>query len=128
MAEDKERRFNDRVKINGACVCYRCKNENHSSGGFSEPKPLEDMTWSSVRFLTNEQLRTGESIDLEMDIPGESKIKAKGHLIWTAQKPGEELHYAVVQLLPFGSGKEYNPLSLRTRLKNIIKKYTSSGN
>jgi len=126
MAEDKERRFEERVKIDGACVCFKCSTEKGIFSKYSDPMPIEDMTWSSVRFTTHEYLQTGESFDLEMKIPGENKIKVKGHLIWSAQKPDDETHFAVVQLYPFGSGRDYNSLNIRTKLKNLINKYRSS--
>lgn len=128
MAEDKERRFEERVRIDGACVCYKCSKEKGIFSKYSDPMPIEDMTWSSVRFTTHEYLQTGESFDLEMKIPGENKIKVKGHLIWSAQKPDDETHFAVIQLYPFGSGPHHNALNIRTKLKNLIKKYRSSGN
>ncbi len=108
MSEDKERRFEDRVRIDGAHVCYRSGKEKSLFGRFSEPMPIEDLTWCSVRFSTREYIKIGEPIDLEMKIPGENKIKVRGHLIWSAQKPDDETHFAVVQLFPFGTGKEYN--------------------
>jgi hypothetical protein len=127
MADKKERRFHERVKIEGAQVSYRCTKEKSLFGRFSHPMPLEDMTWSSVRFVTEEYLKSGEAVDLEMKIPGENKIKVKGQLIWSEQKPDDETNYAVVQLMPFGSGKQYNPLNIRNKLKYLITKYRSSG-
>jgi hypothetical protein len=126
MEDDKERRSQERVKIKGAQVCYRCAKEKNLFSRFSDPMPIEDLTWSSVRFSTREYLKQGESVDLEMRIPGEAKIKVKGHLIWSTQKPNDETHFAVVQLFPFGSGSQYNPLSIRNKLKNLISKYRSS--
>lgn len=127
MADEKERRFHERIRIDGAQVSYRCAKEKGLFGRFSDPMPLEDITWSSVRFVTEEYLKSGEAVDLEMKIPGENKIRVKGHLIWSKQKPDDDTHYAVVQLMPFGSGKQYNPLSIRNKLKNLISKYRSSG-
>ena len=127
MADNKERRFNERVKIDGAHICYRCTKEKSLFGRFSDPTPIEDITWSSVRFVTEEYLKSGEAVDLEMKIPGEKKIRVKGHLIWSKQKPDDETHFTVVQLMPFGSGKQYNSLSIRNKLKNLISKYQASG-
>jgi hypothetical protein len=84
------------------------------------------MTWSSVRFSTNQFIKTGETVDMEVSIPGENKIRVKGHLVWTSRKPDDQTNYAVVQLLPFGSGKKYNSLNIRQKLKGLIKKYSNN--
>jgi hypothetical protein len=126
MAEEKERRFLERIKIAGAQVSFRTVSEKGLFSRFSDPVPVEDMTWSSVRFSTNHYLKPGENIDLEVSIPGESKIKVKGHLVWTSRKPDDQTNFAVVQLLPFGSGKEYNSMNVRQKLKSLISKYSNS--
>jgi hypothetical protein len=124
MADDKDRRFLDRVKIDGARVAFRASSEKGLFNRFSDPMPVEDITWSSVRFSTNHFLKTGDTVDLEVLIPGENKIKVKGYLVWTSRKPDDQTNYAVVQLMPFGSGKQYNSLNIRQKLKVLIKKYS----
>lgn len=121
--EKKERRSMDRVKIDGAMIIYRHGKDPAFFNRYSHPMPLEDMTWSSFRFQADKFIRNGEVIDIELKIPGEHKIKVKGQLIWTAAAPDDETQYAVVQLLPFGSGKQYNSMSVREKLKALIEKY-----
>ena len=126
MAEEKDRRFLERIKIAGARVAFRTSSEKGLFSRYSEPMPVEDITWNSLRFSTNHFLKSGDPVDLEVLIPGENKIKVKGHLVWTSRKPDDQTNYAVVQLLPFGSGKQYNSLNIRQKLKGLIKKYSNS--
>ena len=128
MSEKKERRFLDRIKISGAQLSYRTSKEKGIFSRFSQPMPIEDLTWNSVRFKTEQYIKSGDVVEMEVLIPGESKLKVKGHLVWTSRAPGDDIHYAVVQLLPFGDGKQYNSLSLRQKLKTLISKYSNISN
>jgi len=49
MADTNERRFNERVKIDGAHICYRCTKEKSLFGRFSDPTPIEDIRIFEIR-------------------------------------------------------------------------------
>jgi hypothetical protein len=126
MPPEKDRRFLERISINGAKIVYRLENEKRFLRRFSDPVPLSDLTWSSLRFEADSSLAAGELIDLQILIPGEEKISVKGHLIWNSRSDKSERNYVVVQLLPFGPGRNYNPIPTREILKRIINRFRKS--
>ena len=128
MSEKKDRRYLERLEINGAAISIRREKGLSLLERFSEPKPVKDITWSSVRFETEKNLKTGEVVELEIIVPGEKKIRVKGHLVWTAKNSSRDTGYAVVQFLPFGAVKPYNPLKCREQLKKLLNKYSGRKN
>jgi len=125
MEEVKDRRMLERISIDGAKICYRMQDEGSLHSRFSAPVPLSDLTWNSIRFEADASLTTGEIVDLQILIPGEKKIRVRGYLIWNSRSDQKEHNYVVVQLLPFGQGTEYNPVTTREALKMIINKFKS---
>ncbi len=123
MVITKDRRFLERISIDGAKISYRMDKETLLFKYFSDPVPLSDLTWNSLRFEADASLPTGNIVDLKIEIPGEEKIRVKGHLIWNSRSQGENRNYVVVQLLPFGPGRNYNSLTTHEALKRIINKF-----
>ena len=119
MQPEKNRRYLERITIDGAKITYRMDRVSRYSG----PVPLSDLTWSSLRFEADPSLQTGEIIELQIFIPGEDKIRVRGHLIWTSRSDETGRNFAVVQLLPFGPGREYNSMNTRDTLKRIINQF-----
>jgi hypothetical protein len=123
MDERRERRNLERLQIEGAKISLRRERSVNLLERYSEPFPVKDMTWSSVRFLTDRLLQTGEVVELEIIVPGERKIHVRGHLVWTSAQANGEEHYAVVQFLPFGNEKPYNPMKYKEILKRLIDRH-----
>jgi len=126
MTPEKDRRFLERISIDGAKIVYRIENDKRFLRRFSNPVPLSDLTWSSLRFEADPSLAAGELIDLQILIPGEEKINVKGHLIWNSRSDKSDRNYVVVQLLPFGPGRNYNSILTRELLKKIINRFRKS--
>jgi len=125
VVESKEdRRALERVKIKGAAISYRFVNELRVINRYLGPEPLEDLTWSSIRFATDKSLQPGELLDVEISIPGENKLRVRGCVIWISDLPINEKFYAVVQFLAYGSTKPYNSIKIKERLKQIVDKYS----
>ena len=125
MDQNEDRRALDRVRIKGAEVFYRFSKEMNLLSPFSGPGPLEDLTWSSLRFTTGKSLHAGELVEVEISIPNEDKVRIRGYLIWTSDMPVNEKYYAVVQFLPYGTGKSYNSMKVKDRLQELVEKYST---
>jgi hypothetical protein len=123
MEEQRDRRNLERLEIEGAKISLRREKSVNILERYSEPYPVKDLTWSSVRFITNRLLHTGESVEIELSVPGEKKIRVRGHLVWTSARAEGHEHYAVVQFLPFGNEKPYNPIKYKEMLKKVIDRH-----
>jgi hypothetical protein len=119
-----ERRSMLRVKIKGAAIFFRFVDEVKVINRFIGPEPLEDLTWSSLRFATDKSIHPGEILDVEITIPGESKVRVRGCVIWMSDVPISGKYYAVIQFLAYGTTKPYNSIKIKDRLKQIIDKYS----
>lgn len=128
MEQNEDRRALDRIRIAGAEVFYRFSKEMHLLAPFNGPGPLEDLTWSSLRFTTDKSLHAGEMVEVELSIPHEDKIRIRGYLIWTSDLPIQDKYYAVVQFLPYGTGRMYNSLKVKDRLQELVDKYKTLEN
>jgi hypothetical protein len=122
--ENGERRALARVRIKGAEVFYRYASEMRILKRAIGPEPVEDLTWSSIRFATDKSLQIGETLVVEISIPGESKVRVRGYVIWKSDLPIHGRFYAVVQFLAYGSEKPYNSIKVKERLKRIVDKYS----
>jgi hypothetical protein len=120
-----ERRALARVKIKGAAIFFRYVNDMKVLKRYIGPEPLEDLTWSSLRFITDKSIHPGEILDVEISIPGESKVRVRGCVIWMSDIPINSKYYAVVQFLAYGTSKPYNSIKIKERLKQIVNKYSS---
>jgi hypothetical protein len=120
----EERRTLERVKIKGAAIFYRFANDLKLVKRYLGPEPLEDLTWSSLRFATDKSIQPGEILDVEIAIPGESRLRVRGCVIWISDLPIKEKFYAVVQFLAYGTTKPYNSIKIKERLKQIVDKYS----
>jgi len=125
MEGKKDRRNLERLEIEGAKIALRREKSVNILERYSEPYPVKDITWSSVRFITNRLLQIGEAVEIELIVPGEKKIRVRGHLVWTSTRDNSEEHYAVVQFLPFGNEKPYNPVKYKEMLKRVIERHKS---
>ncbi len=120
----EERRALERVKIKGAAIFYRFANDLKLLNRYLGPEPLEDLTWSSLRFATDKSIHPGELLEVEISIPGESKVQVRGCVIWMSDMPINDKFYAVVQFLAYGTTKPYNSIKIKERLKQIVDKYS----
>jgi hypothetical protein len=112
-----ERRHIDRFKIPGAEVSYKLPD------GSSSRVKLVDITRSGVRFEINNPVIVGEIIELEIIVPQKENIFIKGHVVWTSKPDSENLAYAVVQFLVFGSDERYNSMYCYEQLKELSEEY-----
>jgi len=125
MEGKKDRRNLERLEIEGAKISLRREKSVNLLERYSEPYLVKDITWSSVRFITNRLLQTGETVEIELLVPGEKKIRVRGHLVWTSTQEKSQEHYAVVQFLPFGNERPYNPIKYKDLLKRVIERHKS---
>jgi hypothetical protein len=112
-----ERRHTDRLKILGANVVYTLKN-----GQFGL-KPLIDITRSSACLEVDHPINKGEFIELEVIIPGRTKIFIKGTVTRLSDPISERPAYIVVQFLPFGTDERYNSMECYQQLIDMIEQY-----
>ena len=112
-----ERRYLDRFYIPDAKIRYLCKD------GRSACVPLADFTKISARFRAEHNLRQGDALDLELQIPDREVIIIKGIVILISEPDANNSFYAVAQFLPFGSDERYNSMESYEQLTKVTEKY-----
>jgi hypothetical protein len=115
---DNERRVAKRVVISGAKVNYKLEN------GETGTSRLENLTKNSACIQLNQRVLSGQSIDLELIIPGKPLVAVKAKIIWVLARGGyEEGSNIGIQFRPFGKEEKYNAPEIEDQLKKIMEEY-----
>ena len=121
-------RYIERFVIPNAQVFYKQQKNSKSSEKCSGIVPLIDLTYDSLRFETRDILKVGDTIDIDILIPGEEKLAMRGHVVWISRQKENKHYYIVVQFLPFAGRKPYNSFQSRKKLEQIFHKYHNPEN
>jgi hypothetical protein len=122
----KERRHLERFEVPGAQILFKPGKKFRLFERFTGPLPLKDITKNGARIIIDQPLERGTLINIEIRIPGQGKIKVKGHVVWNSY-PNDPLQ-AGVQFLPYGEGKQYNSFSIRQQLEHLTEQYLGAKN
>ena len=117
----KERRHLERFEVPGAQVMFKSNKGFRLFERSIGPLPLKDITKNGACITLDQPLGKGTLINIVIRIPGQEKIKVKGHVVWSSY-PHDPLQ-AGVQFLPYGEGKLYNSFSSRQQLEQLTQQY-----
>ena len=127
MAENKERRYIDRVMIPGAKVYYK------KSVGFAlfkryrGPLFLADITKSNISVPDKLSLHIKTCLDLKIVIPENQVLSMKGIISGFENDINSQSVKTVIQFNPFGHGKQYNSFRSKKKLDRFLASYYQSG-
>jgi hypothetical protein len=122
----KERRHLERFEVPGAQILYKSGKAFNIFERYSGPVPLKDITKNGACILIDQQVERGTLVNIEIRIPGQEKIKVKGHVVWNSYP--KDPSYAGVQFLPYGEGKKYNSFNCRQQLEYLTEQYLGAKN
>ena len=128
MTEKSDKRAFDRIRIPGASVIYRKKNKLGFLERFSKPMQLHNITKSGVCFASDKKFDMGESVCIDINIPGEKELRLYGIIKWINEDHSGEECLIGAQFSAFGEGRDYNSLKSLDRLRTLQKKYGQSEN
>jgi Tfp pilus assembly protein PilZ len=106
-----ERRTCIRFEIPGATLAYKQKKPLLSKASYGEEFcPIIDLSRGGLRFLSQEQLKTGNPVILKISIPGERiPLELHGLIRWVAPNVGKSYKYQIgIQFNPYGEKKGQN--------------------
>jgi hypothetical protein len=124
MSEDKDQRATDRVKIPGGSVVYRKRNKLGLFDRFSKPMELFNITKSGVCFKSDKMFDRGETLLIEIIIPGEQALRLLGVVRWIENPLNNHDTLIGAQFAAFGKGRNYNPIKSLERLRFIQEKFS----
>ena len=119
-SDKKDKRSTDRLAIPGGLVILRKKNRLGLLEKSSTPIELTNFTKSGIAFKSENSFRIGESIYLDIIIPGEKSLRLVSEIRWI-----DESNSTIgAQFKAFGDGRKYNPLNALEKLRLLQKKYS----
>ena len=119
-SSSKDKRATDRILIPGATIVLRRKNRLGLLEKASEQIQISNFTKSGIAFKSEHKFRIGESVFLDIVIPGEKTLRLAGDIRWIDVSN----FTAGAQFKAFGSGREYNPLTALEKLRFLHRKYS----
>jgi Tfp pilus assembly protein PilZ len=122
LAQSDQRAF-DRMEIPGASVTFRKQNKFGFLENFSRPMPLFNITKSGICFASDRRFNTGESVCIDIHIPGEENLRLYGKIKWIREAPINSNCYIGAQFSAFGKGSDYNSIKTLDRLRILQHKY-----
>ena len=122
----KERRHLERFEIPGAQIMFKPGKGFRLFERFTGPLPLKDITKNGACIIIDQPLDKGTLVNIEIRIPGQRKIKIKGHVVWNSY-PHDPLQ-AGIQFLPYGEGKQYNSFYSRQQLEQLAQQFLGAKN
>jgi len=109
--KDMERRLCVRFEIPGATASYKKKGILHGKSEFDEEFcPVLDISRGGLRFLSREDLKLNNKVEIQISIPGEKiPLVQKGQVRWSSIAAGKSYKYQIgVQFFPYGEKKDQN--------------------
>lgn len=120
MQNNAEARKDDRVEINGASVKYRKLNGNAFSGKFTQPIQLKNISQNGACFEIHHYLRNGDTILIDIILPDEDNIQARGIVKWTHINSWKGLTEAGIEFSQFGWGDPWNFTQYKSKLSKVL--------
>jgi len=125
-----ERRLCQRFKIPGATISYKKEKLLFAPKTFNEEFcPVLDISRGGVRFLTQQTLKNGKRILLQISIPGERiPLNLKGHVRWSSFNAGKSYRFqAGVQFNAYGEKKDQNYPGSLVKIIALEQKFIEPG-
>jgi len=122
MSSFVERRILERFHVPNAIVKY------HLEAIFSDQLPLEgkgkliDLTVKGVRFETEEEVKAGSRLNLEIILENEERIPLIGNVVWTKDL-GDGTINSVVEFIDFDDDDQFNSYDSLEKLEALEKEY-----
>lgn len=120
MKNNVESRTEKRVEIEGASIKYRKLNGNAFSGKFTDPLQLKNISQNGACLEIHHYLRNGDTLLLDIIIPNEDNIQARGVVKWTQINSWKGLTEAGVQFSQFGWGDPWNFTQYKNKLNKLL--------
>jgi len=87
---------------------------------------MDDCSLKGTRFITETKLQAGAKVKLELVIPAKEPVTLAGNIIWCSALSYKNRTIAVAEFAPFGEGKGYNPMAVKTDLEKIAEEYLAA--
>jgi hypothetical protein len=92
---------------------------------FTRKMPLHNLSKSGICFVSSKPYKKGQFLLLNVNIPGERKIKLKADVCWVKNGYQKDKYLVGSQIRAFGNQDKFNSFSILKRLKEIEYKYHS---
>jgi len=113
-----ERRSLKRIQVPGAKVRHRRLTGLGVFNIMSKPSDIVDISKSGLSFEINEELESGESIQVKLIFPDGKSFDLKGKIRWYKQTQSQNIRVGI-QFTAFGSNRRYNPVKALEYLRNM---------
>ena len=123
MAEKQDKRNTERIKIPEATVVYRQRSSLSFFDRFSRPMKLQNLTKSGLCFRSEKPLPPGSSVQVDIIIPGEKRLRMIGAVKWVDERMADDSCLVGAQFTAFGKGRNYNSIRSLERLRKLQEKY-----
>jgi len=118
-----ERRRLERFQIPDARVKYRLE------ARFADEIPLEgegdliDLTIKGVRFESEQVLKSGSRLNIDIIIPHEEPIELIGNVVWTKKLDKNGVINSVLEFIEFDDEPGFNTFESLERLEDLEREY-----
>ena len=123
MSSFVERRILERFHVPNAIVKYKLE------ALFSDQLPVEgkgeliDLTVKGVRFETDEEIKAGSRLNIEIVLDDDEKIPLIGNVVWTKRLDINGKINSVVEFIDFDNDPEFNSYDSLEKLEALEKEY-----
>jgi hypothetical protein len=122
MSSFVERRILERFHVPNAVVKYQLE------ALFSDQLPVErngkliDLTVKGVRFESEEEIKAGSRLNIEIILENDERIPLIGNVVWTKEL-GDGKTNSVVEFIDFDDDDEFNSYDSLEKLEALEKEY-----
>ena len=123
MSSFVERRILERFHVPNAIVKYKLE------ALFSDQLPVEgkgeliDLTVKGVRFETDEEIKAGSRLNIEIVLDDDERIPLIGNVVWTKRLDINGKINSVVEFIDFDNDPEFNSYDSLEKLEALEKEY-----
>ncbi|HEM49408.1 MAG TPA: hypothetical protein ENO27_04260 [Caldithrix sp.] len=123
MSSFVERRILERFHVPNAKVKYKLE------ALFSDQLPVEgkgdliDLTVKGVRFETDEDIKAGSRLNIEIILNNDERIPLIGNVVWTKALENGKIN-SVVEFIDFDDDPEFNSFDSLEKLEELEKEYS----
>ncbi len=123
MSSFVERRILERFHVPNAIVKYKLE------ALFSDQLPVEgkgeliDLTVKGVRFETDEEIKAGSRLNIEIVLEDDERILLIGNVVWTKRLDINGKINSVVEFIDFDDDPEFNSYDSLEKLEALEKEY-----
>ena len=122
MSSFVERRILERFHVPNAIVRYQLE------ALFNDQLPVEgkgiliDLTVKGVRFESEEEIKAGSRLNIEIVLQNDERIPLVGNVVWTKELNGGKVN-SVVEFIDFDNDPEFNSYDSLEKLEALEKEY-----